>query len=119
MDDEAPLRALAAEMLAALRYAPETAEDGDSAVDLFRRARDEGRPFAAVVLDLTIPRGPGGVETLSRMRGIDPAVRAVVSSGYSDDPVMADPAAFGFAAVLAKPYRVGELRESLRRALAR
>ena len=62
-------------------------------------------------MDLTIPGGMGGKEAVRRLRDLDPDVRAIVSSGYSNDPVMADPGKFGFRGVIAKPYRVRELAE--------
>jgi CheY-like chemotaxis protein len=70
---------------------------------------DQGRKFDLVVLDLTIPNGLGGVRTMERLRQLDPNVLAIVSSGYSDDPVMAKPSAYGFSAVLPKPYEPADL----------
>ncbi len=74
-------------------------------------------PFAAVVLDLTIPGGLGGPEVLKRLRGMDPGVRAVVASGYSAEPVLGDFRKYGFAAALEKPFGVRELGEAVARAL--
>ncbi|MBU4231041.1 MAG: response regulator, partial [Proteobacteria bacterium] len=69
--------------------------------------------IAAVILHLTVPGGMGGKETLARLLEIDPLVKAVVSSGYSDDPVMADFQKYGFSGVIAKPYRISELGKIL------
>ena len=88
------------------------------ALSAFERARAEGRPFGAVLLDLTIPGGAGGLAVLSRLRAIDPGVRAIASSGYSGDPVMARPEEHGFAAQLTKPYTVADLAEVIGRVLA-
>ncbi len=86
----------------------ETAEGTDT-IRRYQEAMDQGRPIDLVVLDLTIPNGLGGVRTMERLRQLDPNVLAIVSSGYSDDPVMAKPAAYGFSAVLPKPYEPSDL----------
>jgi CheY-like chemotaxis protein len=93
------------------------AHDGLEAISLYEAAQTAGRPFAAVLLDLTIPGGTGGVETLSRLREIDPQVKAIASSGYASDPVVARPGQSGFAGTLTKPYTCAELAEELRRVL--
>ena len=117
MDDEASVRQVGASLLQALGYAVETVADGDEALRAYEAARKAGAPFDIVMLDLTVVRGMGGRECIERLRALDPAVKAVVSSGYSNDPVMADYAAFGFAGVVPKPYEVGELGETLARIL--
>jgi len=117
MDDEASVRQVGASLLQALGYAVETVADGDEALRAYEAARHAGRPFDIVMLDLTVVRGMGGRECIGRLRALDPAVKAVVSSGYSNDPVMADYAAFGFAGVVPKPYELGELGETLERIL--
>jgi PAS domain S-box-containing protein len=86
----------------------ETAE-GTETIRRYQEAMEQGRPIDLVVLDLTIPNGLGGVRTMERLRQLDPNVLAIVSSGYSDDPVMAKPAAYGFSAVLPKPYEPSDL----------
>ena len=86
----------------------ETAE-GTETIRRYQESMDQGRAFDLVVLDLTIPNGLGGVRTMERLRQLDPNVVAIVSSGYSDDPVMAKPAAYGFSAVLPKPYEPSDL----------
>ncbi|MFZ0051609.1 MAG: response regulator, partial [Desulfobaccales bacterium] len=88
---------------------------GSQAIEKFVRARANGRPFAAVILDLTIPGGMGGKETIEKLLMIDPQIKAIVSSGYSDDQVMADFQEYGFSEVIAKPYRLGELSKILQR----
>ncbi len=113
MDDAEVVRDVAAGMIASLGHAVTTAESGEEAVALFSRAREEGRPFDIVVLDLTVKRGMGGEQTIRRLREIDPGVKAVVSSGYSDAAVVADYRSYGFTACLNKPYRLGELRDCL------
>jgi PAS domain S-box-containing protein len=109
MDDEEPVRDALKAMLEELGYTAECVRNGAEAVDLFRQKKEEGKPFAAVILDLTIPGGVGGKEAITALRKIDPKVKAVVSSGYSTDPVMANYREFGFSAVLSKPYLLQDL----------
>jgi CheY-like chemotaxis protein len=82
-----------------------------------QQAQAEGAPFDAVILDLTIPGGQGGQETLARLRAIDAGIKAVASSGYSNDPIMVAPQQYGFAARLNKPYQRVELDRVLREVL--
>jgi signal transduction histidine kinase/ActR/RegA family two-component response regulator len=119
MDDEDTVRHLAVRLLKPLGYEVIEARDGEEAVARYAEAQTTGRPFDAVLMDLTIPGGMGGLEALRRLRQLDPRVVAVVSSGYSNDPVMASFAEHGFKDVLAKPYVADELRDTLRRALDR
>lgn len=105
MDDEAPIRDFTSELLAQLGYEVVVCADGHEAIERFEKARLEGRPFDAVILDLTVRTGMGGQEAIAHLRRLDPQVKAIVSSGYSTDPVMADFSSYGFAARAAKPYR--------------
>ncbi|MBA4371417.1 MAG: hypothetical protein C0402_01000 [Thermodesulfovibrio sp.] len=113
MDDEDFVRDVAREMIIALGHEAEGAEDGRKAIELFSRAREIGRPFDLVILDLTVKGGMGGEEAIARIRDIDPHVKAVVSSGYADSAVVADYRAYGFSAVLNKPYRIDALQNCL------
>jgi len=113
MDDEELIRDLAAEMLTDLGYEVSTVKDGAAAIAAYQEAGQSGDPFDVVIMDLTIPGGMGGKEALERMREIDPNVRAIVSSGYSNDPVMADYRKHGFVGVLAKPYTSDNVRSQL------
>ncbi|MEW6488794.1 MAG: ATP-binding protein [Thermodesulfobacteriota bacterium] len=117
MDDEAMIRDVAAAILQQEGFAVETAPSGEEAVAAYARARDTADPFAAVVLDLTVPGKMGGLETLERLRELDPDVRAVVSSGYSNDPAMAEHERYGFRARVRKPYRMADLLAALEEAL--
>jgi two-component system cell cycle sensor histidine kinase/response regulator CckA len=109
MDDDDAVRDVARETLAFLGYTVEVARDGAEAISRYEAARAEARPFDLLLLDLTVPGGMGGAETLARLRAVDPDIVAIVASGYSHDPVMADHRAYGFAAAVEKPYDVQKL----------
>jgi CheY-like chemotaxis protein len=113
MDDEEIVRNLAGELLGTLGHEVDLAERGETAIEKYRAAREAGRPFDVVILDLTVRGGMGGAETVRKLLEIDPAVKAVVSSGYSDDAVVADCQAHGFKARLSKPYRLDALQAVL------
>jgi two-component system, cell cycle sensor histidine kinase and response regulator CckA len=115
-DDEAVSETLAA-LLRRLGANVTITSNGAAALDRFQQARADGRPLDAVVLDLTIPGESGGKDVLARMLAIDPQVRAVATSGYAEDPVMAEPERFGFRATLPKPHTTDELAAALARAL--
>lgn len=117
MDDEESVLNLAGEVLKNLGYEVELVKNGIEAVEIYKRARATGRSFALVITDLTVPGDIGGVETLRRLKEIDPHVDVIVSSGYSNDPAMANFKAFGFSGCLKKPYRVFEVSETLREVL--
>jgi len=113
MDDDVALRRVAGRMLESLGYSVTIAADGNEAIDKFTRALREKEPFALVILDLTIPGGKGGRETVQEIRKIDHRVKAIVSSGYSDVAVMSDFREYGFDGVMAKPYRIEEMSRVL------
>lgn len=118
MDDEDVIRRLLTHILEDIGYRVDTTVHGGETVAAYRQAAAVGRPYDAVILDLTVSGGMGGRETIRRLREIDPKVRAIVSSGYCDDPVMANYAAHGFKDVVTKPYTVDELETVLSRVLA-
>ncbi len=115
MDDEPAVREVTSKMLAHLGFDVEFAEDGQQAIDLYGKAMELGQPFGAVILDLTVPGGMGGKETMERLKEIDPTVKAIVASGYCDDPVMNDYAAYGFKGRLFKPYKMDDLASAVRK----
>ena len=117
MDDEEILRQVIGEMLTFLGFRVSCARDGDEAIGLYVKAKEDGDPFDVVIMDLTIPGGMGGREAVQKLIEIDPAAKAVVASGYSNDPVMANFADYGFKAVVAKPFSIEELGEALDRML--
>lgn len=118
MDDDDVIRGLVGEMLSHLGYETALAAEGQEAIEMYERAIDAGERFDIVIMDLTIAGGLGGKETIHQLREIDPAVKAIVSSGYSNDPVMANFEQYGFSAVIAKPYKIAELSETLHKLLA-
>jgi two-component system cell cycle sensor histidine kinase/response regulator CckA len=118
MDDEESVRGVAGEMLKAVGYECELAKDGAEAVELYRRAQDDGRPFDAAIMDLTVPGGMGGREAVKKLIELDHRVKVIVASGYSNDPVMADFKAYGFSGVITKPYDIATLSRTLRTVLA-
>ena len=113
MDDEPVIRRFASKALASFGYEVECVEDGDQAVAHYQLAIEQGAPYFGVILDLTVPGGMGGKETMQALLLIDPKVQAIVSSGYSNDPIMADFAAYGFCGRIAKPYQLEELRDTV------
>lgn len=119
MDDEDMIIQITRDMLESLGYEVETASDGNETIKKYVDARNSGKPFDIVILDITIPGGMGGKETILRLLEIDPAVKAIVSSGYSNDPVMAMFGEYGFAGVIAKPYGITELNDAIKRILYR
>ena len=118
MDDEELIRSVAEELLTSMGHEVACAESGETALKAYRAARDAGRPFDVVILDLTIRGGMGGLETMQKLAEIDPDVRAVVSSGYSDDAVLSNYRDQGFQAFLKKPYDMEELVKTLNALLA-
>jgi CheY-like chemotaxis protein len=91
----------------------EFAADGAEAIKLYKAAMQSGNPFSVAILDLTIAGGRGGKETVRKLLKIDPGVKAIVSSGYADDPVIARYKEYGFSGMVAKPYTLEELRKAL------
>jgi two-component system cell cycle sensor histidine kinase/response regulator CckA len=110
MDDEDFVLDVASSMLRRCGYQAIRAKNSQQAVDLASAALTAGRPFRAAILDITIPGGVGGKETVHRLKRLDPAIRVLVSSGYAGDDVLARPREFGFDGSLPKPYQLRDLR---------
>jgi len=117
MDDEEIIRTVAMKMLKSQGHSVEEAPHGEAALALYRKAIEDGNPFDLVILDLTVKGGMGGTETLMRLKDIDPGVKAIVSSGYSDDVTVASHLELGFIALLAKPYTAVQLGNIISRTL--
>ena len=115
MDDEEMLRKLARQMLERMGYAVETVKDGVEAIAAYKDQKDSGEPFDAAILDLTIKGGMGGEQAMRELLKIDPGIKAIVSSGYFNDPVMSDFEKYGFMGALPKPYEKKALKEVLER----
>jgi PAS domain S-box-containing protein len=117
MDDEPFIRELAQDMLNLIGYEVATVKNGEEALQAYKEAQAEGLGFDAVILDLTVPGAMGGKEAVKQLREMDPHVRAIVSSGYSNDPIMANYAAYGFQSAVRKPYRIQDISEALKAVL--
>jgi PAS domain S-box-containing protein len=113
MDDDLAVLKIATQMLNMMGFITETTTNGQEAVALYKKAQKDGRPFGAVLLDLTIPGGMGGKKTVKQLVHIDPEVKAIASSGYANDPIMSDYKSFGFSSAVSKPYDIEKLGEAL------
>ena len=118
MDDDESIRKLAVDILGGLGYAVTPCSDGEEACRLYEESRKAGRAFSLAILDLSVPDGMGGIEAARRILGFDPQARLIASSGYSNDPAIADFRAFGFCEAVAKPYSMDELAGAIRKTLA-
>ncbi|WP_051617159.1 hybrid sensor histidine kinase/response regulator [Desulfonatronovibrio hydrogenovorans] len=117
LDDDLEILEVVKEVLDLLGYEPHLVSDGKEVLEKYQKARQKGDPYDLIIMDLTIPGGMGGLETIKRLKAIDPQAKAVVSSGYSQDPVMANYKEYGFSGVLAKPYTIDELGVLLKKIL--
>lgn len=113
MDDEEIVRGVLSEMLSQIGYEVRCARDGSEAIDLYEEAKQSNKPFSAIIMDLTVPGGMGGKEAIKKLLEIDPEAKALVSSGYSNDPVMSEYKKYGFMGVVNKPYKMEELSRSV------
>jgi len=117
MDDEDLVRDIAGKILKHLGYSVAYAENGEEAIEIYQEALASGTPFDAVILDLTIRAGLGGVETMQKLRALDPNAIGIVSSGYSSKDVMANYQDYGFKGVIAKPYGMQDMGAKLKNVL--
>lgn len=117
MDDEKMIRNNMGLMLKHLGYEVEFAEDGAEAIELYAKVKESLNPFDAVIMDLTIAGGMGGRETIQKLLEVDPQAKAIVFSGYADDPIMSNFKKFGFRGFIKKPYNIEEVSEVLHRVL--
>ncbi len=118
IDDEEMIRRSAGEMLRRFGYDVTSGKDGEEAIRYYKEASASERPFDAVIMDLTIRGGKGGRETIEELMTIDPDAKVIVSSGYSDDPVMSNFEEYGFRDIITKPYKLDEVGRVLRRVLS-
>ena len=117
MDDMEAMMMVAGEILQVLGYEVEFSTNGDEAIEAYKKAKEAGKPFDAVVFDLTVPGGMGGEEACRILSEYDPDLIAVASSGYSTSNVMSEYEAAGFKAVVPKPYRIKDMSAALHRIL--
>ena len=115
MDDEEFIREIAEEILRFMGYDVESCADGAEAVELYRQAKENNLPFSCVILDLTIPGGMGGKEASTRILEIDPDAVLIVSSGYSNDPIIANYFSYGFSDAIRKPFDSVTLADELKK----
>lgn len=115
LDDDSAVREVSADILRFLGYQVDCCENGDDTIRKYSEALLSGKPYRAVILDLTIPGGMGGLETLQILRSVDPDVRALVTSGYTNDPILVDFRKYGFSGAVVKPFEVGDLAEAIAR----
>ena len=113
MDDDENVRNIGGKLISHLGYEVVLAKNGNEAVDLYTLAHTANEPFDAVILDLTVKGGMGGKEAFERLQSGDPHIRAIISSGYADDPIISNFAEFGFKGAMTKPYKIDELKELL------
>ncbi len=117
MDDDEMVRNIASEILTHLGCEIVMAVNGQEALELFKQARNQGQPFDLVIMDLTIPGGMGGREAVTLILQEDPAAKVVVASGYSTDPILANYQDYGFSAAIAKPFRIKDLSEIIKKVM--
>ncbi|HSA34374.1 MAG TPA: ATP-binding protein [bacterium] len=117
MDDEEVIREMLSSALRFLGYEPVTVTTGEEAIARYRKEEQQRTPFAALILDLTIPGGKGGEETLKAIRATDPTARAIAMSGYADSPILDRPLAYGFRAAVTKPFTVDDIGRALEKVL--
>ena len=117
MDDENVILKIAEKFLTKLGYEVDIANNGNEVITLYKNALSNNTPYDALIMDLTIPGGMGGKECVKKLLEIDPNVKAIVSSGYSNDPVMSNYKEYGFKGVVIKPYRIQELSQTIKQIL--
>lgn len=117
MDDDEAVLKTASEILRLIGYKVTSVDDGAKAIDVYKKAMKSSKPFDAVILDLTVPGGMGGVDTIKNLIKIDPNLKAIATSGYSNDPVMGNHKKYGFCGVIPKPYSIKKLNRILSEAL--
>lgn len=117
MDDEEEIQDVLGKMLQHLGFEVDFTSDGEKALSYYAHALEQSAPYLATILDLTIPGGMGGKETLRQIKDLHPEATVIVSSGYSNDPVLARFQQFGFSGVIAKPYNLLDLSKVLSQVL--
>lgn len=119
MDDDEMIRELSCVMLDRIGYEVAIAREGIEAIALYKEAQKSGQPFDAVILDFTISSGMGGKEAIQKLLEIDPEIKAIISSGYSNDPIMINFREYGFSGAIPKPCKITELSEILSKVVSK
>lgn len=109
MDDDQMILNVVSAQLHTLGHKPVLTRDGEELINRYQALQDEKTPVDAVIMDLTIPGGMGGLEAIKKLLAIDPLAKVIVASGYSNDPVMTDYKKYGFSAAIGKPFSLDEL----------
>jgi DNA-binding NtrC family response regulator len=117
MDDEQIILDMTRDVLDFLNYEMMSAREGSKAIDLYKQEKAAGNPFDIVILDLSVANGLGGKETIEQLRKFDPAVKAIVSTGYTNDPAVENFSRYGFCEKLTKPYTVRDLKNLLEKVM--
>jgi len=117
MDDEDLILDVVSSMLEYLGYEVELSRNGQEALEIYKTSLGAPNAIGAVIMDLTIPGGRGGKEVIRDLMALDPQVRAIVSSGYSNDPIMSNCTEYGFKGVVRKPFKMEDLRDVLQEVL--
>jgi two-component system, cell cycle sensor histidine kinase and response regulator CckA len=115
MDDEEIIQDVLSTMLDFLGYEARISSDGAQAIEMYKKAMEASEPFDAVIMDLTIHGGMGGKEAIKDLLALDPGAKAIVSSGYSTDPAVTNFQEYGFSGVIAKPFKIEDLAEVLKK----
>ena len=110
MDDEQIILDVTQEVLKFLDYEVMFSHEGAAAIELYKNEKAAGAPFDVVILDLSVPDGMGGKEAIVQLKAFDPEVKAIISTGYANDPAVLDFARFGFSGKLTKPYKINDLK---------
>jgi len=118
MDDDAGIRDVVRVFLGSLGYRVEVAENGESAIEIYREAMQAGDPFSIVILDLSVTTGRGGIETLQEIKTLEPGVKAIITSGFTGDPIFSRFREHGFVAALPKPFHIRDLNEIIQSILS-
>lgn len=118
MDDEEPVRLITGEFLRHIGYEVELVKNGEEALSLYKKAKEANQHFDVVILDLTVPGGMGGKNAIKKLLEIDPGVKGILASGYSDDPIMQDFSNHGFVGAIAKPYAFDHLHELIKKVMS-